>query len=499
MFCSRYLFVLIVYIHRNEEIVMPAEQTGIVRENYLWKVLLRRGASKDGIYIHTASDSYDCDLFALIWGPTVAALSFVFDKSEDANVYKRALQGFERCAFISSHFGITANLDMLVLTLCKFTQFNSQHKQNYGAVQFGVNLKAQLAFKTVFSLVHQIGDNVREGWKNVFDLILALYMHNLLPNSYLEAEDFTDLTGRIVLEYEEVQTVPKQDTGLFSSLYSYMLSSENPSKIPTAEEQEFIDIAKKCINDSNLEQLITDSKFLHDDSLLEMIKTLVDLSRGPDVQKSLGYNYNENITVFFLELLVKIVIQNRDRVIIIWPAVRDHLYTLVMNASHCDYQFLLERAVIGLLRLAIRLMRNEEMSPIVVQSLRMLLLLKSATLFRISRQISFGLYELLKTSAQNIHTSTDWSIIFTLLECVGAGAQPPKPVAEEGQIDKGARSDGESPTNSEEESAKNERGYTSDSELAKSPRHARPQSPVIVPAAGAANGGGWILVSQKNR
>lgn len=139
-------------------------------------------------------------------------------------------------------------------------------------------------------------------------------------------------------------------------------------------------------------------------------------------------------------------------------------------------------------------MRNEEMSPIVVQSLRMLLLLKSTTLFRISRQISFGLYELLKTSAQNIHTSTDWSIIFTLLECVGAGAQPPKPVvAEEGQVDKGgARSEGESPVNSEEETIKSDRGYTSDSELAKSPKHAvtRPQSPVIVP-----NGGGWILVS----
>lgn len=122
---------------------------------------------------------------------------------------------------------------------------------------------------------------------------------------------------------------------------------------------------------------------------------------------------------------------------IIWPTVHNHLYTLVMNASHFDYQFLLERAVIGLLRLAIRLMRNEEMSPVVIQSLRMLLLLKSTTLFRISRQISYGLYELLKTSAQNIHTNTDWSIIFALLECVGAGAQPPKPITEDSQMESG--------------------------------------------------------------
>lgn len=65
----------------------------------------------------------------------------------------------------------------------------------------------------------------------------------------------------------------------------------------------------------------------------------------------------------------------------------------------------------------------------VLQSLRMLLLLKSTTLSRVSRQISYGMYELLKTSAANIHSATDWSIIFTLLECVGAGAPPPKVIS----------------------------------------------------------------------
>lgn len=47
-----------------------------------------------------------------------------------------------------------------------------------------------------------------------------------------------------------------------------------------------------------------------------------------------------------------------------------------------------------------------------------------------SRQVAYGLYELLKTSAANIHSDTDWSIIFTLLECVGAGAHPPRVVGD---------------------------------------------------------------------
>lgn len=79
---------------RNEEIVMPAEHTGLVKENYLWKMLLRRGLTKDGVFVTAPSGHFDHDLFTLIWGPTVAALSFVFDKSGDDPIIQRAISGF---------------------------------------------------------------------------------------------------------------------------------------------------------------------------------------------------------------------------------------------------------------------------------------------------------------------------------------------------------------------------------------------------------------------
>jgi hypothetical protein len=44
------------------------------------------------------------------------------------------------------------------------------------------------------------------------------------------------------------------------------------------------------------------------------------------------------------------------------------------------------------------------------------------------------MYELLKTSAANIHSATDWAIIFTLLECVGAGAPPPRVVGKPSHV-----------------------------------------------------------------
>ena len=43
----------------------------------------------------------------------------------------------------------------------------------------------------------------------------------------------------------------------------------------------------------------------------------------------------------------------------------------------------------------------------------------------LSSEIAYGLYELLRTNAANIHKSDDWHILFSLLEVVGAAAHPP--------------------------------------------------------------------------
>ncbi|XP_059472257.1 Golgi-specific brefeldin A-resistance guanine nucleotide exchange factor 1 isoform X2 [Neocloeon triangulifer] len=493
---------------KKEEIVMPAEQTGLVRENYLWKVLLRRGASKEGVYVHAPNGLFDHDLFSLIWGPTVAALSFVFDKSNDATIYQKSISGFRKCAMISAHYGMSNDFDNLIISLCKFTTLlNSTETPDNLTISFGSNTKAMLAAKTVFNLAHRHGDILREGWKNVLDCLLQLYRCKLLPKALVEAEDFIDQSGKISLIREELPS-QKTETGLFSSLYSYLSSEPTNYKGPSPEDQEYIKQAQHCVRDCHLEHLVTESKFLRLDSLQEMVKAFIIACHGPDGHVTLESSFDEDAAVFFLEMLIKIVIQNRDRVSTIWPAIRDHIYSLIMGATACDHHFLMERSIVGLLRLAIRLMRREDMSPVVLQSLRMLLLLKSQTLYRVSRQISFGLYELLKTSASNIHSETDWAIIFNLLECVGAGGHPPKVVGDSSQPSSdqgGAKSDGEiHPTSTAETSGiGSERGYTSDSELQYGENlkskalHPRPLSPGEPAPSGCSSPGGWILVGRE--
>lgn len=55
----------------------------------------------------------------------------------------------------------------------------------------------------------------------------------------------------------------------------------------------------------------------------------------------------------------------RDRVNTIWEAVKQHLYNLMIGAVEHNHMFLLERSVVGLMRLASRLMRREEISSMV--------------------------------------------------------------------------------------------------------------------------------------
>ena len=90
------------------------------------------------------------------------------------------------------------------------------------------------------------------------------------------------------------------------------------------------------------------------------MQALIAACQGAEEQGSQGGQYDEDAGVFFLELLVKVVLQNRDRVMGIWSAVRDHLYWVFVRSR--EPGLLVERAAVGLLRMAIRLLRREEMA-----------------------------------------------------------------------------------------------------------------------------------------
>ena len=154
----------------------------------------------------------------------------------------------------------------------------------------------------------------------------------------------------------------RNDSGLFSSL-AFLLggggstdTSMYSGKQITLEEQEAIRIATSSIEECHLEQLLQETKFLILDSLNELLKALINgCPTVPESQK-----VDQDAAVFCLELLVKVVLQNRDRVTLFWPTVRHQFYAILVNAN--EKSFFVERTCIGLLRIAARLLRREELA-----------------------------------------------------------------------------------------------------------------------------------------
>ncbi|NXD15099.1 GBF1 factor, partial [Nothocercus nigrocapillus] len=443
---------------KNDEIVMPEEQTGLVKENYIWNVLLHRGATDEGIFLHVPPGSYDHDLFTMTWGPTIAALSYVFDKSLEETIIQKAISGFRKCAMISAHHGLSDVFDNLIISLCKFTALSSESIENLPTV-FGSNPKAHIAAKTVFQLAHRHGDILREGWKNIMEAMLQLFRAELLPKGMVEVEDFVDPNGKISLQREETPSNRGESTVLsFVSWLTLSGTEQSGMRGPSTETQEAKRTALECIKQCDPEKLITESKFLQLESLQELMKALISVT--PDEE-----TYDEEDAAFCLEMLLRIVLENRDRVTCVWQTVRDHLYHLCVHAV--EFCFLVERAVVGLLRLAIRLLRREEISAQVLLSLRILLMMKPNVLSRVSHEVAYGLHELLKTNAANIHTGDDWYTLFTLLECIGSGVKPPAAlqVTARADNDTGAQSDSEVSSSYHPSDMSLDRGYTSDSEV----------------------------------
>lgn len=55
---------------------------------------MRKCDGPSALYVPVNSSIYDAELFLVMWGPTVAALSYVYDNSSDRTNIQKAIHGF---------------------------------------------------------------------------------------------------------------------------------------------------------------------------------------------------------------------------------------------------------------------------------------------------------------------------------------------------------------------------------------------------------------------
>ena len=344
---------------RSREIVMPAEHEGPVRDKYLWKCLLRRDESEYGIYAYVENSTnlnevsipiehhrlplhlLNSQIFSKAWGPTVSAMTFMYDRiniNHNSTLTQRILSnGFNSCALLCSTYG---NLDKIIVMLCKFTVPST----SCASCPLPSH-KTQLAAQTLFGIVREYANEMRDSWINIVQIILYWFKLSFLDDE-LQVDDFA-LNKKVKIRRKirkENNKGAEQSASILSTFYS-LFAGSNPeiyedvkaaaaesdavstdqspdskslsagsslsdaAAAPVPNVPEVVDENKSdhiIVTSCQPLSIIEDSKFLHIESLMELIKALInvnlELSEGED---------GDDIEAFKLEILVQITLNNR--------------------------------------------------------------------------------------------------------------------------------------------------------------------------------------------
>ncbi|KAJ7197212.1 hypothetical protein GGX14DRAFT_471834 [Mycena pura] len=437
---------------RKAEIVMPEEHSGQLGFEYAWKALSSRSRDAGNLMISNSS-LFDVDMFKSVWKPVISAIAYAFISFDDDHIIQRSIAGFRQCATLAGHFQLPDVFDFVVVSLSQatslLTEFISGQVPNFPVVdvegqsvtvsnlsiKFGTNFKGQLAAVVLFNIVNGNGNALREGWTQIFEMFQNLFLHSLLPMRMLQMEDFLGGVSMIPLSGGKPPRVaPRSDGGLLSALSSYLMTPYGGSSdalVPDATDADVENTlcAIDCITSCRLDELYSQIMQLDGDALVAAVRalealahdrTVARLRQGSDEDSNYALDDSpyslpyDPASVFLLETMVSIACQTPQHIEDIWPTVFEHLSALLSSST--QYSFLLvERAVVGLLRLCLIIANKPSLRDQIYISLDLLSCLPPSVSSSVSEQIVAGVLLLAQNHKDIIRSQTEWKLVFVLL------------------------------------------------------------------------------------
>ncbi|MQL85847.1 hypothetical protein Taro_018380 [Colocasia esculenta] len=389
-----------------------------------WIDLMCKSKKTSQYIVYDSRPFLDREMFAIMSGPTIAAISVVFDYAEQEEVFHTCIDGFMAVAKVSACHHLEDVLDDLVVSLCKFTTLLNASSVEEPVTAFGDDMKARMATETVFSIANRYGDYIRSGWRNILDCILRLHKLGLLParvasDAADDSEQIPDpAQGKLALSSQYASNIPSMGTprrssglmGRFSQLLS--LDTEEPRSQPTEQQlaahQRTLQTIQKC----HIDSIFTESKFLQADSLLQLAQALI--WGAGRLQKVNSSPDDEDTAVFCLELLIAITLNNRDRIVLLWQGVYEHIANIVQSTVMPSA--LVEKAVFGLLRICQRLLPyKENLADELLRSLQLILKLDARVADAYCENITQEVTRLVKANASHVKSQMGWRTITSLL------------------------------------------------------------------------------------
>ncbi|KAL0577890.1 GDP/GTP exchange factor for ARF [Marasmius crinis-equi] len=436
---------------RKREIVMPEEHTGQLGFEYAWKELLARSRIASE-YMMCNTALFDIDMFKTVWRPVISAIAYAFMSFDDEHIIQRSIAGFRQCATLAGHFRLPEVFDFVVVSLSQATGLLPESLTstipNYPVVdvegqsitvsnlsiKFGMNVKGQMAAVVLFNIVNGNGNALREGWTQIFEMFQNLFVHSLLPTRMLQMEDFLGGVHMIPLRGAQPQRpAARGDGGLLSALSSYLMtpygaSSENLVPDATDSEVENTLSTIDCVTSCRLDELYSQIMHLELDALVACVKSLEALAHERTVARLKqgsddGYNpsHDDSATlpydpasVFLLETMVSISCKAPHQIEDVWPIVFEHLSSLLSSASQYSV-LLIERAVVGLLRLCLILAQKPSLRDQLYLSFDLLSGLPPAIANSVAEQVISGVTLLVQKHREIIRSQTEWNLVFAVI------------------------------------------------------------------------------------
>lgn len=420
-----YLSELYHSICENEIQMIPDQGSGFpVMTSGRWINVVHRSKESTPFITCDSGALLDHDMFAILSGPTIAAISVVFDQVEQEEVLQTCIDGFLAIAKISAHYHFGDVLDDLVVSLCKFTNLWTPLSVDEAIVSFGDDARARMATTTIFMIANSYGDYIRSGWRNILDCVLSLHKLGLLP-AQLASDTADEMDSSSDHErgkpatssLSRLQTAPAATPRKSSSLigrFSQLLSfdMEEPILQPTEEQLAAQQRLREIVQNCHIDNIFMESKFLQAESLLQLVGAII--SATGQFSKGSGVMEDEDTAVFCLELLIAITLNNRDRILIIWQNVYKHISDIVQqNAMPCT---LVEKAVFGLLKICQRLLPyKENLTDELLKSMQLILKLDARVADAYCEPITQEVMRLVKANATHIRSHLGWRTIISLL------------------------------------------------------------------------------------
>ena len=376
----------------------------------------KRGLANLGVPL--TSSEVERDMFLLIWGPSLAAISIILESSNNPNVARDAIRGLLLAADLAAVHGLPDVPDRLIATLANHTA-ELDPSIPRAVVAFGASTKAQAAVEAIFALANKYGDGIRNGWTQVMDCMIRLYKAGLLSPMVIatDGESLEDAKARFPLP--QLTKKSKNSSGsLFSRAINSLISIDSADDAAREEEAKREEVLESVARESaarcHIEDLIKDSKFLTSESLVELVKAL--MTSGGNLGIALQTGEGADNAELVLELLITVSLRNRDRISLIWPLVHEYLAACMTPELVEQVSPLIERAVLGLLRICQRLLPyKEDIASMLMDSLALTSKISPQVIWSLSEVVAREVLLLVRSCGPYVQTESGWRTVTVLI------------------------------------------------------------------------------------